>query len=318
MGKSIIDIICDYLRYNKDVAVEMSRKAPSTYRIYAIDNKRAGEKRIIHHPSKQTKSLQYAFIENILSLMPVHECAIAYKRGIKGPIRLNASKHAGFSYSIRIDFKDFFHSIRPNDLLRLIEVIKLPDLKTLSKEDKSFVTNSLFIKLRNGLKGLAIGAPSSPIISNIVMFSIDNNLDKFAKINDGIYTRYADDIVYSTNINGGCKQFLDEVNRLVIKTESPKFEVNKGKTIFTSKGTRRVITGIYLTPDGNISIGRKNKRYIKKLIFDYKNNNIEDKKLSYLQGYLAFILDVEPSFYNNLALKYGGEIVKKALKSKKI
>lgn len=317
MGKSIIDLVCDYIGYNKDTAIEISRKAPSTYRIYTIAKKRGGE-RTIHHPSKQTKSLQYALIENILSLMPVHECAIAYKRGIKGPIRLNASKHASYSYSIRIDFKDFFHSIRPIDLLRLIEEIKMPSLNTINKEDESFVTNSLFVKLRTGLKGLAIGAPSSPIISNIVMFSMDDILDKFAKVKGDIYTRYADDIVYSTNIKGGCKQFLYEVYRLVIQTESPKFEINKDKTIFTSRGTRRVITGIYLSPDGNISIGRHNKRYIKKLIFDYKNANLDDKKISYLQGYLAFILDVEPSFYNYLALRYGGEIVKQALKAKKI
>lgn len=317
MSKNIIDTICDYLGYDRNTAIEMSRKAPATHRIYTIAKKKGGE-RIIHHPSRQTKSLQYALIENILSFMPVHECAIAYKRGIKGPIRLNASKHAGFSYSIRIDFKDFFHSIRPNDLLGFIKEIKLPDLNSVSKEDESFIENSLFIKLRSGFKGLAIGAPSSPIISNIVMFSLDDTLCKFAKMKDGIYTRYADDIVYSTNKKGECKQFLDEVYRLVTQIDSPKIEINKDKTIFTSRGTRRVVTGMYLTPDGNISIGRLNKRYIKKLIYDYGNAKLDKKKISYLQGYLAFILDVEPSFYNNLALKYGGEIVKKALKSKKI
>lgn len=315
MGKSIIDIVSDYIGYDKKSALDMSKKAPSTYRCYSIP-KRKGGYRIIHHPSKQTKSLQYALIETLLSLMPVHECAMAYRRGIKSPIRSNAIKHVGFSYSLRVDFKDFFHSIRPVDLLKIIEENMIDTIEKLTPEDKDFIAKSLFVKLPNGLTGLAIGAPSSPIISNIVMFQIDELLNKFARKEDSIYTRYADDIVFSTREKGLCKIFYDELCNIIGTIEYPKLEINKDKTIFTSKGTRRVITGIYLSPDGNISIGRNSKRYIKKLIFDYKNAKLDKKDIAYLQGYLAFILDVEPSFYNNLALKYGGEIVKKALKSK--
>lgn len=80
MSLSIIKQVSDYLGYSKNETVLLSHKAPRTYKHYRI-NKKKGGTRTIHHPSRQTKSLQYAIIEIVLRELKVSKYALAYKRG---------------------------------------------------------------------------------------------------------------------------------------------------------------------------------------------------------------------------------------------
>lgn len=313
MKESIIKTIADYLGYSQKDTIAISNKAPTRYRRYTIKKKKGGQ-RSIFHPSKQTKSLQYALIETILRHLPIDESAAGYIRGIKSPLLRNAKIHSNFPYTVRIDFSNFFPSIKPDDLIKTLK-----KHRKLSKEESSFVENVLFARIGLGDKALAIGAPSSPIVSNIAMFSIDKKIKTLARktANESAYTRYADDIVFSTNKKGACKLFYIKVKSLLEKIKSPRLTINAKKTIFTSRGTRRTVTGLYICPDGKISLGRRNKRYIKKLLFDFKNNRLSSNEIKYLRGYLAYILDVEPDFYNRLAMKYTSELIEKVRRKPK-
>lgn len=313
MTNIIIDTISEYLGFEKNIAIVSANKAPTSYKRYFISKKRGG-KRAIFHPSKLTKSLQYAFIETILSELPVHHCAAAYVRGVKSPLLKNAKEHSVYPYSVRIDFTDFFPSITPNDLIVIIK--KTVKYKNISDEDETFIANALFVTQPRGHLGLAIGAPSSPIISNIVMFEVDEKLTKLSAAisSDSVYTRYADDIVFSTAQKGNCALFFSGCKDVINRITSPKLAINSKKTSFSSKGNRRVITGLYICPSGDVSIGRINKRYIRKLLFELKKELLPEEKKKYLSGYLSYILDVEPDFYNRLAIKYGADLVRIAHK----
>jgi hypothetical protein len=314
MDKEVLDIISKFLGFDRMIVLDIINKAPTSYKKYSI-NKKNGGTRIIHHPSRQTKGVQHALMETVLSKLPIHECAYAYRRGLKSPLRRNAEKHSLFSYSIRIDFKDFFPSIVPNDLFSAIN--KNSTMK-LEISDKQTLTKALFVKSKNKKQGLAVGAPSSPLISNIVMYNLDREIQKIAESISGknVYTRYADDLVFSTNVKGGCQKFYDKVKSVIKKTQSPRLLIKEDKTVYLSKGTRRMVTGITITPEQHISLGRKRKRYIKKLIFDYKNMKLDAKGKSYLEGFIAHILDVEPDYYNKLVIKYGGETLDRIRKHK--
>ena len=69
-----------------------------------------------------------------------------------------------------------------------------------------------------------------------------------------------------------------------------------------SKKGQRKITGLYLTPEGKISIGRNKKNYIKKLLRDYGKG--KHTKKPHIQGYLCFIKNIEKEFWNCLHNKY--------------
>lgn len=307
MKKSIVEIVSDYLGYTFEQTIEISKHAPKTYRHYRIPKKKGGF-RIIYHPSKLTKSLQYALISTVLKHLPIHKAAKAYRRGVKSPLLMNAKIHSKLPYSVRIDFKDFFPSIVPEDLFNSMQGIN--KFNNLTREEKEFLKNSLFIK---GIKGriLAIGAPSSPIVSNIVMYKLDEEIQLLANTisTNSAYSRYADDIVFSSHNKGDCNNFYDQIKLKLQEVSSPKLSINEVKTIFTSRGSRRVITGLFICPNGNISIGRKNKKYIKKLLFDFKNNNLNNSNLKYLRGYVSYILDVEPYYYHRLAIKYSADLL---------
>lgn len=302
--QSIITTISDYLGYSEDKTIEISDKAPGCYKRYLISKKNGKGQRAIYHPAKDTKILQYAFMETILPKLKVHQSATAYEKDTN--ILKNAVLHSNYAYTIRIDLKDFFPSIVPRDLIKIMQASDA--FGELSKKDLKFIKNSLFVKLAKRVKGLGIGAPSSPKVCNIVMYDIDCKIcEKIPK--NTCYTRYADDLVFSSNVKNECREFLNLVTEILEKTASPKLEINQNKTLFMSKGTRRVVTGLHITPQGKISLGRKNKRYIRKLLFDFKNG--KTKNITYLRGYLSFISDVEPDWYDRLTLKYSAEVMEK-------
>lgn len=307
MSKSVIDSVSDYIGWDTKTTKEISKSAPRSYKRYEIPKKKGG-RRTIYHPSKNTKALQYAIIDIILSNIKVHNSAFAYKPNLKSPLLKNAQKHSKYAYSIRVDFENYFPSIVPEDLMPIIEKKFLK--RNLNTEEEQFLKNSLFIKYKNYGFSLGIGSPSSPMISNIVMYEIDENLCNYSSQNSAIYTRYSDDIVYSTNKKGECAEFIKYLKYLLKETESPVLKINNEKTFYMSRKNRRVVTGLFITPDGKVSIGRNQKRYIRKLVFDFKNGNLDDESIIYLKGYLNYILDVESTFYNSLANKYGKEVIK--------
>jgi RNA-directed DNA polymerase len=80
-----------------------------------------------------------------------------------------------------------------------------------------------------------------------------------------------------------------------------------------SRGNRRIINGLVVTPQGNVTIGRKNKRYARKLLYLLSEERISEKERRYLQGYLGFMQSVEPGAINQFVLKYGASIVASAI-----
>ncbi len=259
--------------------------------------------------------MQYSLIPIILNGFKIHGCALAYKKveeSPKSPILRNAKLHSTFKYTIRVDFKDFFYSIKSKDFVKILKSHSRYSI--LSEDEISFLTNILFLEHKKYGFCLAIGAPTSPILSNIIMHSLDEEIytisHKLGRNN--VYTRYSDDIIFSTNQKGDCNIFFNELNELLKKNDSPYLEINEQKTIYSSRGKRRRITGLIICPNTKISIGRSNKRYIKKLVHEFKIGILNvNEDITYLKGYLAFILDVEPSFYNSLVMKYGYEVFEK-------
>jgi hypothetical protein len=313
MDSHISTQVAEFLGLNEVDIVGMAQRAPHTYRHYKIPKKSGRGMRTIHHPSKETKSLQYALMHLLEDALQPHGCATAYiKRA--SPLRRNAEIHATRAYLLRVDFKDFFPSIQPADVFAVLEDERNQARFTLSMADKDFLTSVLFAKNSKGLLGLPIGAPSSPLVSNGVMRTLDSSIESYAKSRDFLYTRYADDLVFSTDQKGLSRPFLEGLREVISRAEHPRLEVNEEKTLFMSRNCRRAVTGLIIGPDGSLSIGRKRKRYIRKLLQDFRRHKLSEKECHHLQGHLAFILDAEPSFFDRLCLKYGAENVVGALK----
>ncbi len=277
------------------------RSASHRYKLYTIP-KRTGGQRLIAHPAVELKLIQRWLVANVFSKMPVHEAVYSYRKG-RG-IHDLASIHKNNKYFLRVDFSDFFSSIKNKDVAILISKRLEYIPFTLSKSDYNLIQSAV---CRNS--HLTIGAPSSPAISNAILYDFDKLCYDKAKTSSVVYSRYADDLYFSTNRTGVLTTIYKEVELDINRLSSPNLFINEKKTVFSSKKHRRMITGLIITPDSKISIGRKKKRYIKSLIYRFINGNLDIEQKSYLKGYLSYIKAVDPEFLSNLNKKYGNEVV---------
>lgn len=305
---SLVTQVGYFLGIDEDEVVRISELAPRTYKRYTIP-KRQGGTRTIHQPTARTKALQYSLIELLYSAFPVSDIACAYRKGISSPLRKVAQQHASYKYSIRIDFKDFFHSIGLSSLQSTLNESSYE----FDSKDLSLITKSTFLFFANKYR-LAIGAPSSPIVSNLVLYDLDEAMNARASGLDpgATVSRYADDILFSTNLKGTCGEYYSLVVDLLKETKNPHLRINEKKTCYMSRGTRRRILGLIVTPQGSVGLGRSRRRLIKHLLHQRKLDHLDESERLSLRGMLAFVKDVEPDFINVLSHKYGAELVNSA------
>lgn len=273
--------------------------APRKYKVYSIPKRTSGT-RTIAQPIPELKNYQRFVVTILKENLPVHECCMAYVHGQN--IKKNAQLHSKNPFFLKMDFMDFFNSITPNLFWNECERQKIE----FDWLDKEILEKTLFWRANKYSKKLmlSIGAPSSPLISNFLMYSFDKELNEYCKKNGIIYTRYADDLTFSTKIADILFDMPGFVRKLLLKLYGQKIQINQLKTIFSSKKHNRHVTGLTITNDGSISIGRAKKRYIKHLVHTFIEKKIKIEDLNYLKGYLGFIQDVEPKFLHSLEQKY--------------
>jgi hypothetical protein len=318
--RGVQEICAEYLGIAVEDVQTAASKAPGSYKRYSVRKRSGHGWRIIYHPARPTKALQYALIETLIHRMHVHRSAMAYRRGLRSPLKASALVHAPFCFSVHIDFKDFFPSIVPEDCFSLFERDEILG-RPLTPSERDFIACTAFVR-SGGRSQLAVGAPSSPSLSNAVMYDLDQGFSGFAEGKDGVYTRYADDLLFSCNAKGDCRRFVEFAEQKLKETHSPNLAINEAKTHFMSRATKRSITGLIVTPEGEVSIGRDRKRLVRSMVHRYKQYTRGERdfgkdRRKHLSGLLAFILDVEPDFYNRLVLKYGAETVNAALHARR-
>ena len=168
------------------------------------------------------------------------------------------------------------------------------------------------IATRNGK--LTIGAPLSPALTNAMMYEFDDRLFVAASGKELVYTRYADDIFISSKRPNSLEEMLDFVLAESIQYRYAKLKINKKKTAYLSRRYRRSITGLTITPEGKLSIGRKRKREIKSLVHKYILGSLPQSEVDRARGLVAFSNDADPEFFWSLCEKYGHANLEKLLR----
>ncbi len=278
--------------------------SPDRYKVYYIEKRRGG-RREIAQPARELKVLQRALNDSVLSKLPVHTAAMAYRPGVS--LRQNALAHSHNGPILKFDFQDFFPSLRAEDwqnYCRLHGVFK-------DEEDIELSSKIMFKRKnrRSSTLRLAIGAPSSPALSNILLFDFDEALEKYCSSQKIVYTRYADDLTFSATRTG----FLNGVEKFLVKflkaTESPRLKLNSDKTVLATKKYKRMITGLIITNDCKVSLGQLRKRSMRAGVHRWLLGNLSDAEARRLAGHLSFAEDIEPEFVARLVTKYGAQAI---------
>lgn len=267
--------------------------------------KRDGSSRLVYQPSNKLKVIQYWLINNIFKDFEIHDCAMAYQK--KKSIKLNAKTHQENRYFLKLDFKNFFPSIKFKDFEPYIQ--KWNNNRKVPFDDSDLletIRQSCFY-YKDDL--LPIGFPTSPIISNIVMREFDIKISTLLSNKDdygiSVYTRYADDLTFSTDMKGACKKIKTLVTTSLREMGSPNLRLNPSKTKYVSSSSGSAfITGLRICHDGHITIHRKCKDKIRLLISLYKKGQLPEEEINSLKGHLSYIRDVDSSFYSKMQKKY--------------
>lgn len=283
--------------------LRIARNAPVRYKTYPIE-KRKGGTRIISQPARELKALQRILASELLSTLPVHPAAMAYRPNVS--IRANAEAHAGNGPILKYDFKDFFPSITSSDWQNYCRTNNIFD-----NADDLWISTNIFFQRRFGSARLtlAIGAPSSPPLSNILMREFDTRIADLVAQESVTYTRYADDLTFSARRTGYLTGVDRSLKRLLRQMRSPSLVLNPSKTVRATTKYKRFVTGLVLANDGAVSLGHERKRKIRAALHHEKMGKLDVQRRVELAGLLAFVKDVEPQFLAKLEAKYGSILI---------
>ena len=303
---SLLDTLQERVGLGQRELLARVLSAPHRYKVYEIP-KRNGGTRTIAQPARDLKLLQRIIIEAVLSKLPIHDSAAAYRDGRN--IRMNAAAHAGSNVILKLDFVSFFPSIKVDDFTRYCRSL---DRETaihlgLASDDDLFIASRVLFwgAGTSQPKCLSIGAPSSPILSNILMRRFDEAVTTIAVRNGVRFTRYADDITLSGERSEPLLTVEAGIRRYLKRYRSPALTFNDEKRGLYTAGQKRMVTGLLVTPTHSVSLGRHRKRTILSLVHSFKLGLLDPQKVAHAQGLVAFALDIEPSFFHSLVRKYG-------------
>lgn len=282
------------------------RSAPYRYKVYQIPKRTPGQFRTIAQPAKELKLLQRWVMENVLESFEIHPAATAYQKGLS--IADNARPHARGTFVLKLDFTDFFPSIKARDFRTFLR----RNETDLDEESIEALCRILFWKPKGSDElCLSIGAPSSPMLSNILLGDFDLQVATFCAAKEVTYTRYADDLTFSAKESNSLRAVETKVMDLCRRSKSPALRINEKKTVRVSKRDSRRVTGLVLTNDRKVSLGHDEKRRIRAWVHHFVTNRLDAEQRLKLRGMLNYVNSVEPAFIKRLAKKYGPDVIRR-------
>lgn len=275
--------ICDISPSLLQLFITNKRKAYSTFKL----PKKNGGFRLINAPSKNMKLVQRWILDNILYKLNAGEYAHGFIPNKS--IVTNASVHVGQELVLGIDLKDFFPSIILKRVVGLFQSIGY------SEEISDVMGELCTFDWR-----LPQGAPTSPMISNLISWRMDIRLSKFCEKRDFKYSRYADDITISGGKN------LPKYKKLIYRIiEDEGFLINWDKVRLHGRGSSQRVTGLVV--NDKVTLERKKKKKLRAIVHNIvkngpKTENRENNPFFKEQifGNLAFAKMVEPDYANPL------------------
>lgn len=233
-------------------------KKQERYRSFSIPKKSGGE-RTISAPCGNLKWMQLCLNEIFKALYTASPYAIGFAEGRS--IVDNARMHTNQNYVFNIDLKDFFPSV---DQKRVWNRLQLPPFNFNAKV--AFTIAGLCcmrsVRYHEDLPFeeafvLPQGAPTSPLLTNAVCDTLDRRLHGLAKRFGLHYSRYADDITFSSmhNVYQTGSEFREELERIIT---DQRFTINAKKTRLQHCSIRQEVTGITVGQKLNVT-----RKYVK-------------------------------------------------------
>ena len=223
--------------------------------------KKSGGKRHISAPVNGLKSIQTYLNIIFQSIYEPSQWAMGFAQDRS--VVDNANIHIGQNYIFNLDIKDFFPSISQARVWGRLQVFPF----SFNQEMASVIAGLCCMKVvteKSENYILPQGAPTSPLLTNAICDRLDSKLSKLARHYGLRYSRYADDITFSSMHN------VYQKDSLFIKTlyqiiQEQGFRINEEKTRLQKKGSRQEVTGLIVNEKVNVT--RKYTESIRNILY---------------------------------------------------
>ncbi len=295
------------------------------YQISEIPKKTGGFRKV-HSPNADLKIVLKCIDILLRSVYIPHPNSFAFIENKN--IVDNAKMHTNKRYVYNVDLKDFFYSFNYNRIKTTLYKEPFNLNSTKEKEEIAYWISILTTCKINGNQVLPQGSPASPVLSNIICKRLDDKLNRLAHEFSLNYSRYADDITFSSDKQVFHGKFKGKLNKII---QNEGFIINESKVRLQNQGERQVVTGITVNRGTNVS-----RAYIKELrmyiyyieqyglqkAFSYFLNDRKNKHINtslslekinetYFQNtlkgklnFLAMVRGKSDPLYSNLANRY--------------
>lgn len=278
-----VDSFCNYIwgkNYSK-ISIPVSK---TEYKTFVIPKKN-GTRRINYlKRESELWNLQYKLLSSFLEKQPLPVCVKGFRKGESYKSFL--SDHIGANFFLRIDISSFFPSIGVDWIRETFAEILLVQ----SDEEKTKLVDLLcdIVSLNDSLPQ---GACTSPTVSNLVMARLDQRITKYCQVFDISYTRYADDLLFSSkSFNFRNKKWFLKKIRYILNTKHLYLNYSKLKY-----GEHEICLNGYVIFKEGLRLSRNRLSDIRHVVSFSKNNHCIIKS----QGTEVFLKKA-----NLLVLKY--------------
>lgn len=262
--------------------------------------KRSGGKRIILAPKPELKAIQRRILDEVLVKFPMGDAVHGFVQGRS--IVSNAQPHVGKAYVAKLDLKDYFPTVTANRVQRFLAKIYPSAIATalaflMTEYDREPIEHqgeTYYVSLGN--RHLVQGAPTSPMMANILTRNLDRRLEGLAKQAGFAYTRYADDLTFSGDSHELAVHILS-VAQNIIREEG--FVVNTDKLRILSQATRQHVTGVVVNE--TLSSPRETRRMVRAILYKAQTTGLEAQNRNghpafreYLWGLIAHLHNINP------------------------
>lgn len=287
--------------------------------------KRSGKVRTITAPDRRLKIIQSKLASLLDQLyrprQPVHGFVPARS------VKTNAEAHGRRRFVVNLDLQDFFPTITEKRVVGVLRALGV---------DKA--VSEIIGRLCCHMGQLPQGAPTSPVLSNMICYRLDTELQMVAKSARAIYTRYADDITFSS-YQPPIPLFeavLPSAGRFSPALLAPQlhgvitsngFVVNPDKAHFAERNSRRMVTGVKI--NAGLNVDRRYIRRIRAMLHSIEQLGLTDAQTrhdasggkgslaAHLRGKIAYVAHLKGQtdpVVRSLAQRYNKSFAAKPIK----
>lgn len=250
--------------------------------------KKSGGVRVISAPARTKYRLMLYYVNELLKgLYTPSESVMGFTEGRS--VATNARVHIGQNYIYNIDLKDFFPSITESRIRKRLEAAPYHLSVSVAKLIAGLATMRVVeLDVLDGSERvryvLPQGSAISPILTNIICERLDKRLGGLAKRFGLRYTRYADDITFSSmhNVYQEDGDFLCELQRII---SDQGFVINEKKVRLQKKGERQEVTGLVVSD--KINVPQNYVRGIRNLLYIWETHGYEVAMRRFTPRYFA-------------------------------